>query len=49
VVRRNLIAQVTRAGETTGDNVEHYISGGEVWKKRNSQWLVHSYSGTLIK
>jgi hypothetical protein len=32
-----------------GDNVEFQMAVGEVWVKRNSQWLVRGYSGTLIK
>jgi hypothetical protein len=34
---------------TPGDNVEHHMAVGEVWVKRSGQWLIRSYSGTLIK
>jgi hypothetical protein len=34
-----------------GDNVEQMfqMAVGEVWVKRNGQWLIRAYSGTLIK
>jgi ketosteroid isomerase-like protein len=36
-----------------GDNVEHqkefHMAVGEVWVKRNGQWLIRGYSGTLMK
>lgn len=32
-----------------GDNVEHQMAVGEVWVKRNGQWLIRGYSGTLMK
>lgn len=35
--------------KTPGDSVEHQMAVGEVWMKRNGQWLIHAYSGTLIK
>lgn len=35
--------------KTPGDNVEHHMAVGEVWVKRNSQWLIRGYSGTLMK
>ncbi len=31
------------------DNVEYHMAVGEVWAKRNGQWLIRAYSGTLIK
>jgi ketosteroid isomerase-like protein len=30
------------------DNVEYHMAVGEVWAKRNGQWLIRAYSGTLI-
>ena len=33
----------------TPDNVEHQIAVGEFWVKRNGQWLIRGYSGTLIR
>jgi hypothetical protein len=35
--------------KTPGDNVEHHMAVGEVWVKRNGQWLIRAYSGTLMK
>jgi hypothetical protein len=39
--------------KTPGDNVEHQkefqMAVGEVWVKRNRQWLIRGYSGTLMK
>jgi hypothetical protein len=35
--------------KTPGDNVEHHMAVGEVWVKRNGQWLIRGYSGTLMK
>ena len=39
--------------KTPGDNVEHQkefqMAVGEVWVKRNGQWLIRAYSGTLMK
>jgi hypothetical protein len=32
--------------KTPGDNVEHHMAVGEVWAKRNSQWLIRADSGT---
>jgi ketosteroid isomerase-like protein len=36
-----------------GNNVEHQkefqMAVGEVWVKRNGQWLIRGYSGTLMK
>ena len=34
---------------TPGDNIEHHTAVGEVWMKRNSQWLIRGFSGTLMK
>ena len=31
------------------DNVDHHMAVGEVWVKRNGQWLIRGYSGTLMK
>jgi len=33
----------------TPDNVEHHMAVGEAWVKRNGQWQIRGYSGTLIK
>jgi len=33
--------------KTPGGNVEHQMAVGEAWVKRNGQWLVRAYSGTL--
>jgi hypothetical protein len=33
----------------TLDNVEHHMAVGEAWVKRNGQWQIRGYSGTLIK
>jgi len=35
--------------EIPSDNVEHRMAVGEVWVKRNGQWLIRGYSGTLMK
>ena len=39
--------------KTPGDKVEHQkefqMAVGEVWVKRNRQWLIRGYSGTLMK
>ena len=35
--------------KTPGDIVEFQMAVGEVWVKRNGQWLIRGYSGTLIK
>ncbi len=35
--------------KTPGDIVEFHMAVGEVWVKRNGQWLIRGYSGTLIK
>lgn len=34
--------------KTPGDSVEHHMAVGEVWSKRNGEWLIRGYSGTLI-
>jgi hypothetical protein len=33
----------------TPDNVEHHMAVGEAWVKRNGQWFIRGYSGTLMK
>jgi hypothetical protein len=35
--------------KTPGDNVEHHMAVGEIWVRRNSQWQIRAYSGTLTK
>lgn len=35
--------------KTPGDNIEHHMAVGEFWEKRNDQWLIRGYSGTLMK
>jgi ketosteroid isomerase-like protein len=35
--------------KTPGDNAEFQMAVGEVWVKRNSQWLIRAFSGTQIK
>ena len=35
--------------KTPGQNGEHHMAVGEFWVKRNRQWLIRGYSGTLIK
>ena len=35
--------------KTPGDNVEHHMAVGEIWVKRNGQWQIRAYSGTLMK
>jgi hypothetical protein len=32
-----------------GDNVEHRMAIGEFWVKRDGQWVIRGYSGTLMK
>jgi hypothetical protein len=35
---------------TPGNNVEPFkMAVGEVWAKRNGQWLIRAYSGTPMK
>jgi hypothetical protein len=33
----------------TPDDAEHHMAVGEVWMRRDGQWFIHGYSGTLIK
>jgi hypothetical protein len=33
----------------TPDNAEHHMAVGEVWMRRDGQWFIRAYSGTLIK
>jgi hypothetical protein len=33
----------------TPDNVEHHMAVGEAWVKRQGQWQIRGYSGTLMK
>jgi Domain of unknown function (DUF4440) len=33
----------------TPDNAEHHMAVGESWVKRNGQWLIGAFSGTLMK
>ena len=35
--------------KTPGNEVEHHMAVGEFWVKRNGQWLIRGYSGTLMK
>jgi len=35
--------------KTPGSEAEHHMAVGEVWVKRNGQWFIHAYSGTLLK
>jgi hypothetical protein len=35
--------------KTPGDNMEHQMAVGEFWVKRNGQWFIRGFSGTLIK
>ena len=35
--------------KTPGDIAEFRMAVGEVWVKRDGQWLIRGYSGTLIK
>jgi ketosteroid isomerase-like protein len=32
-----------------GNNAEFHMAVGEAWVKRNGQWLIRGYSGTLMK
>lgn len=34
---------------TPSDNLEHHMAIGESWAKRNGQWHIRAYSGTLLK
>ena len=31
------------------DDLEHKMAAGEFWIKRNGQWIIRGYSGTLMK
>ena len=44
-------ALVTYLADVTlpGDKPEFHMAVGEVWKKRNGQWLIHAFSGTPLK
>lgn len=33
----------------TPDNAEHHMAVGEFWVKRDGQWFILGYSGTLMK
>ncbi|HEU5238157.1 MAG TPA: nuclear transport factor 2 family protein [Pyrinomonadaceae bacterium] len=35
--------------ETPVDDVHHHMAVGEFWAKRNGEWRIRGYSGTLIK
>lgn len=35
--------------KTPGNNIEHHMAVGEVWMKCKGQWLIHAFSGTLMK
>ncbi|MGH9404311.1 MAG: nuclear transport factor 2 family protein [Terriglobia bacterium] len=35
--------------KTPGEKTEHHMAVGEVWVKRDGQWLIRGYSGTLMK
>jgi len=35
--------------KTPGADVEHQMAVGEAWVKRDGQWLIRGYSGTLMK
>jgi hypothetical protein len=35
--------------KTPGDNGEHHMAVGEFWMRRNGQWKIRGYSGTLLK
>ncbi|HEV8578784.1 MAG TPA: nuclear transport factor 2 family protein [Thermoanaerobaculia bacterium] len=41
-------ADIHTPGDTPGDT-EHHMAVGEVWVKRNGQWQICGYSGTLMK
>ncbi|MFZ3329554.1 MAG: nuclear transport factor 2 family protein [Candidatus Acidiferrales bacterium] len=44
-------ALVTYIADVTlpGDKPEFHMAVGEVWKKRNGQWLIYAFSGTPLK
>jgi len=35
--------------KTPGSNIEHHMAVGEFWSKRNNQWIIRAFSGTLMK
>jgi hypothetical protein len=35
--------------KTPGDNVEHHMAVGEFWVRRDGNWFIRGYSGTLTK
>jgi Domain of unknown function (DUF4440) len=35
--------------KTPGSEIEHHMAVGEAWVKRNGQWFIRAYSGTLLK
>jgi hypothetical protein len=35
--------------KTPGNDVDFHMAVGEAWVKRNGQWLIRGYSGTLMK
>lgn len=35
--------------ETPGDDTHHHMGVGEFWEKRNGEWRIRGFSGTLIK
>ena len=35
--------------KTPGNDVDHHMAVGEFWVKRQGQWLIRAYSGTLMK
>jgi hypothetical protein len=35
--------------KTPGDNGEHHMAVGKFWMRRNAQWQIRGYSGTLLK
>ncbi len=35
--------------KTPGDNIEHHMAVGEFWTRRNGQWVIRGFSGTLVK
>jgi hypothetical protein len=35
--------------KTPGEIAEFRVAVGEVWIKRNGQWVIHAFSGTMMK
>ncbi len=35
--------------QTPGDDVVHHMAVGEFWEKRNREWVIRAFSGTLMK